>query len=137
MKTKKGTQFFHALGGRKQFNGYIATLLLTAMAPLLGASFPEYSFGLLGALGVTSGLIFMEDEAEKKYSKDGRNLFSANPAPDAIAQSELPASVATEIDRSETALNNLQPLDEGEQPVRQIRSMNELNLQAAGKPNSR
>lgn len=57
----QGTYFFHCLGGRKQFNGYVATLLLTLMCPLLKASFTEYSFAILGALGLTSGLIALED----------------------------------------------------------------------------
>ncbi|HEY9851059.1 MAG TPA: hypothetical protein V6D28_16440 [Leptolyngbyaceae cyanobacterium] len=57
----QGNSFFHCLGGRKQFNGYVATLLLTVMCPLLKASFTEYSLGILGALGLTSGLIALED----------------------------------------------------------------------------
>jgi hypothetical protein len=68
MEKHKRTEFFHRMGGRKQFNGYVATLLLTAMAPILQASFSEYSLGLLGALGLTSGLIALEDRDEKRYS---------------------------------------------------------------------
>jgi hypothetical protein len=57
MDINQRNRFFSAIGGRKQFNGYIATALLTIMAPFLGASFPEYSLGVLGALGLTSSLI--------------------------------------------------------------------------------
>jgi hypothetical protein len=140
METKKGTQFFHRIGGRKQFNCYIATFLLTAMAPLLGASFPEYSFGLLGALGMTSGLIYMEDEAEKKYGRDGRmNPIFANSSA-STEQSELPSASVTELESVETVQENPQSLQEGTQrvrPNRETRSLNGLNLQVAGGQNSR
>jgi hypothetical protein len=62
-------RFFNIIGGRKQFNGYIATLLLTVMAPFLKASFPEYSLGILGALGLTSSLIAFEDRENRKNSE--------------------------------------------------------------------
>jgi hypothetical protein len=39
------------------------------MAPFLGASFPEYSLGILGALGLTSSLIAFEDRENKKNSE--------------------------------------------------------------------
>ncbi len=78
MQQSKQTKFFQLVGGRKQFNGYIATLLLTIMAPFLQASFSEYSLGLLGALGLTSGLIAWEDRDGKKYSKKTKiNAVSA------------------------------------------------------------
>ena len=67
--TSKTTQFFQKVGGRKQFNGYLATDLLTLMAFVIKPNFSEYSFGILGALGLTSGLIALEDRDQKKYSK--------------------------------------------------------------------
>ena len=69
MEERQKNQFFYLVGGRKQFNGYIAAILLTAMAPFLKASFPEYSLGILGALGLTSGLIALEDRDGKRYSR--------------------------------------------------------------------
>lgn len=72
MHPSKSTRFFKITGGRKQFNGYIATLLLTVMAPFLKAGFTEYSLGILGALGITSGLVALEDRDEKRFSRTGQ-----------------------------------------------------------------
>lgn len=65
----KSAQFFYLIGGRKQFNGYVATILLTVMAPLSGASYPEYSFSILAALGLTSGLVALEDREKQRLSE--------------------------------------------------------------------
>lgn len=78
MDTNQRSRFFNTIGGRKQFNGYIATALLTIMAPFLGASFPEYSLGVLGALGLTSSLIAFEDKENRKNS--GSTKISAGTA---------------------------------------------------------
>ena len=62
------TTFWRAVGGRKVFSGYIATVLLTAMAIPLGASFVEYSGAILLALGITAGTVAAEDAARHRRS---------------------------------------------------------------------
>lgn len=54
-------RYYEWAGGRKMGAGYIAALLLTAMAIVLGASYAEYAGGILLALGITSGTIAYED----------------------------------------------------------------------------
>jgi hypothetical protein len=54
-------RFYDWAGGRKIAIGYVAALLLTAMAFLLKATYAEYAGGLLLALGITSGTIAYED----------------------------------------------------------------------------
>ena len=53
--------FFRAVGGRKNFAGYLAFLALTGMALPLNASFTQYAATILMALGITSGLVAFED----------------------------------------------------------------------------
>lgn len=64
----KSAKFFYLIGGRKQFNGYLATILLTVMAPIFAASYTEYSFSILAALGLTSGLVALEDREKQRLS---------------------------------------------------------------------
>ena len=55
-------RFWIWMGGRKQFGSYLAFIALTAMAFPLHATFVEYSVAMLAALGVTSGLVALEDK---------------------------------------------------------------------------
>lgn len=57
---------FDKVGGRKAFNGYVATALLTVMALVLRAGYTEYAGAILLALGITSGLIAFEDSRRPK-----------------------------------------------------------------------
>lgn len=56
---------FAALGGRKSAAGFVAALLLTAMAFPLQAEFGQYMTGLLIALGLTQGTVAYEDISSK------------------------------------------------------------------------
>lgn len=58
--------FWRAVGGRKNLGGYVASVLLTAMAVPLGATFVEYSGAILLALGITAGAIAAEDSAKHR-----------------------------------------------------------------------
>ena len=62
----KTERFWRAVGGRKQFHGYLAYVTLTAMAFFLNATFGEYAMGILAALGITSGVIAYEDRQSKR-----------------------------------------------------------------------
>lgn len=53
--------FWQKVGGRKAFNGYVASALLTGMAFFLDASFEAYGAAILLSLGITSGLTAAED----------------------------------------------------------------------------
>lgn len=69
MKTHE--TFWRVMGGRKMFNGYLAYATLTAMALYLKPTFGEFALGILGALGITGGLVAFED----KQSKGGSGSF--------------------------------------------------------------
>lgn len=54
-------RYYKWAGGRKMGAGYIAVLLITAMAFVLDTSFVEYSAAVLTALGITVGTVAYED----------------------------------------------------------------------------
>ena len=54
-------RFYEWSGGRKIAIGYVAAVLLTAMAIFLKASYAEYAGAILLALGITSGAVAYED----------------------------------------------------------------------------
>lgn len=56
---------FNRWGGRKQFNGYIYSLLVTGMAILREAAFNEYATWMAVALLGTSALVVTEDLKRK------------------------------------------------------------------------
>lgn len=57
----KVAKFWEAMGGRKQFNGYLMCIFATVMAPELDPTFVEYISAIGAALLGTSGLIVVED----------------------------------------------------------------------------
>lgn len=54
-------RYYEWAGGRKLGVGYLAAVLLTIMALILGAGYVEYAGAILLALGITSGSIAYED----------------------------------------------------------------------------
>lgn len=62
-------RFWAAVGGRKQANGYLLAILITAMAFPLGASFTEYATAIGVALLGTSATVAYEDA--KRPEPDG------------------------------------------------------------------
>lgn len=62
--------FWKAVGGRKQFNGWLAFVAFTAMAIPLKASYETYVLGILGALGLTVGSIAYEDKRHPPRSEE-------------------------------------------------------------------
>jgi len=59
-------RFYAAVGGRKQFNSYLFSLLITAMAIVLHASFEAYAAFLGGALLGTHAATVIEDHLKRK-----------------------------------------------------------------------
>lgn len=51
-------------GGRKFFNGYVASVILIVMAFLLDATFDQFALYLCLALGFTVGSVAWEDRAK-------------------------------------------------------------------------
>lgn len=62
----KTTAFWAAVGGRKQFNGYIYAALITAMFLHVGGSFETYCMSLGAALLGTSFLVAHEERLVKE-----------------------------------------------------------------------
>lgn len=60
--------FWSAVGGRKNFAGYVAVLLITVAWFYSQAEFGEYWMPILLALGITNGL----NVAQKVVVKDGQ-----------------------------------------------------------------
>lgn len=58
--------FWEKVGGRKNFNGWIASFLLTVMAFPLNAPYALYMSGILLAMGITQTLTTTEDVMKKK-----------------------------------------------------------------------
>jgi hypothetical protein len=58
----KAPRFWILMGGRKQFNGYLAVALITGMSFRLHVTFLEYVGSVLVALGVTSSLVALEEK---------------------------------------------------------------------------
>lgn len=57
---------FDWFGGRKQFNGYLFSALVSFMAVPLDARFPAYATWMAVALLGTSGIIAWEDIQKRK-----------------------------------------------------------------------
>jgi hypothetical protein len=54
-------KFLEAVGGRKQLNGYIYTVLVTGYALLVWPDFKVYAGALAIGLGISGALIAWED----------------------------------------------------------------------------
>lgn len=106
----KSAKFFYLIGGRKQFNGYLATLLLTVMALLVRPPYPEYSFSILAALGLTSGLVALEDREKQRFSQKTQiSEVSASTQPDG-SLGELKALNVSQAKGAETNGNSNPPV---------------------------
>lgn len=57
---------FQRLGGRKNANGYLYALLVTAMALKLDATFDAYALWLAAALLGTSAIVATEDHLKRR-----------------------------------------------------------------------
>lgn len=60
------SRFYAWAGGRKNGNGLLACLLLTAMAFPLDATFEAYGMLIVGCLGVTVASVAWEDAKRPK-----------------------------------------------------------------------
>lgn len=56
---------FAHFGGRKQFNGYLYSVLVTGMAVVLDATFEQYALWLAVALLGTTAAVMYEDIKRK------------------------------------------------------------------------
>lgn len=67
--SKKREVFWHAVGGRKMFNGYVYAVLLTvAAARIEPFPFEPYAMWLAGALLGTSVIVAAEDrKAQRQF----------------------------------------------------------------------
>ena len=65
MSTERGALFGH-FGGRKNFNGYLGVILLSAYALRVGAPFLEYAGMILLALGFTQAVTVIEDRDKRR-----------------------------------------------------------------------
>ncbi|MDY6940140.1 MAG: hypothetical protein SWY16_21110 [Cyanobacteriota bacterium] len=65
-RTNGYPSYLQWVGGRKQLNGYIGAILLTGMALLLNADFPDYATAVLVSLGITSFSVAAEDAFKKR-----------------------------------------------------------------------
>jgi hypothetical protein len=57
--------FLNWVGGRKQLNGYVYTVLCTVYALLVWPDFMVYAGALAAGLGLHTALIAWEDRAKK------------------------------------------------------------------------
>lgn len=77
---KRREVFWHAVGGRKQFNGYLYAALVTFMAVRVDPfPFEAYAMWLAAALIGTSAIVAAEDRHSRRSSQSRR--ATDDPAP--------------------------------------------------------
>ena len=63
--------FYKAMGGRKQFNGYLMVALITAMAFPLDADYQTYCLWVAACLLGTTAAVVIEDHHARKLGAPG------------------------------------------------------------------
>lgn len=81
---KRREVFWHAIGGRKMFNGYLYAVLITVVASRVDPfPFEPYAMWLAAALLGTSAIVAIEDRKARPFpSRRATDQPAREPAPD-------------------------------------------------------